>query len=334
MKKSLLFVCLILVVSFSFTANSFAKENGEKTGFIGKFLLGEANWNSVMESQMLEIIGNLPEIISVDLVGHTDETGPDRINIPLAKKRAEVVGEKIKNIKPKATVSTRGIIYNPGNGQDVNYRMVEVIISYNEKLPQSINEESLNPIKLSLDKMQNRQMKIAEKVDEINNTQSIKALEHAVLQFGQDLTNQSQTLNSKLSANQKSIEDIMNDYFGTVKKYLLLQSNNFFDRLQEESKLNIEESERINASIQKMLNSIGEVGKTQKLDAKIFGSQSKDIYSKMEDSKAKFSELSKEIKSLKDDNESMQEYLLYGFFVIVGLIVIQILFFLSSKNKK
>ena len=243
------------------------------------------------------------------------------------------MAEKTACIKPRATINTRGVIYKPEDGQNVNYRMVEVLISYENESLSDVNKESFLIINSSLVELQNSQKKIMEKIEKFNNTQSMKAFELVLLQFGQDLNNQTHSLKNGLSENQGVVEDVMNDYFKTIKEYLLLQSNHFFERLQEESKISIEESKRINDSMQEMIDSIGKVKNIQITDNNLSQKDRNILRERFEKSDKVILALQKEVGEWKKNSNSMLQYVIYTLIFIGIILIIQIFLLFYRKNK-
>lgn len=332
MKKRLFVACLLAIALFGFVSHSFAEENVQLSFFIGEFELNKVNWNDTMEAQLLEGLSGTPEDVFVEVVGRTDQSGTDEINIPLSQRRSDFIAEKIKKIKPDAEVESKGVIYSQKDGQNIDYKMVEVKISYQKESLLNPHEGSLTAINSHLSELQKFQREIVERFDKLNNTQSIKALEFSILQFGQSLSDQTRSLNSGLAENKNAVEDVMNEYFETIKKYLLLQGGHFFDKLQEESNASLEESKRINNSMKEMLDSLGKVEQIQISDTELLGKQGSSIYKALMDNNSKTTNLLNEIQTLKNGNDSVRGYILYGFFALGILFVIQI--FLLFYRKK
>ena len=332
MKKRLFVACLLAIALFGFVSHSFAEENVQLSFFIGEFELNKVNWNDTMEAQLLEGLSGTPEDVFVEVVGRTDQSGTDEINIPLSQRRSDFIAEKIKKIKPGAEVESKGVIYSQKDGQNIDYKMVEVKISYQKESLLNPHEGSLTAINSHLSELQKFQREIVERFDKLNNTQSIKALEFSILQFGQSLSDQTRSLNSGLAENKNAVEDVMNEYFETIKKYLLLQGGHFFDKLQEESNASLEESKRINNSMKEMLDSLGKVEQIQISDTELLGKQGSSIYKALMDNNSKTTNLLNEIQTLKNGNDSVRGYILYGFFALGILFVIQI--FLLFYRKK
>ena len=332
MKKTLAVICLMIVVLLCSTAHSFTEEKIEFSFFVGEFELNEINWNNTMESMLLKGLSNTPDNIIVKVIGRTDKSGTDEVNIPLAKKRADLIAEKTKKIKPDAFVESEGLIYNPKEGQNIDYKMVEVIISYKKKALTDNSKKSLHIINTSLRDLQNSQNMIVENISKFNNSQSIKALELALFQFNQNLSEQNKALNIALSENQSATENRIENIHATFKDFLLLQNEHLFEKLQEESRQSIVESSRINDSMRKMLDSIGKVEKIQISDAQLSQEESTILKKELEENDKAMLVIKNEIEKWKNETKSMQIYILWGL-AILGLVLLVEIFAIFNKKK-
>ncbi|MDA3839751.1 MAG: hypothetical protein PF572_01560 [Patescibacteria group bacterium] len=180
MKKRVLIAGLLFVVLFLFTGNLFAEELVKKSFFIGEFITGEANWNSSLESDLLGGLSDSPEIISAVVIGRTDHLGPGWINIPLAQKRADLVSGKMIKIKPGATIESRGIIYRPEDGQYVNYKMVEVIITYKKEAQPDNLKQPLEQIYSVLDKIKTTQDSLRDEVQKLDTSLALDKIQENI----------------------------------------------------------------------------------------------------------------------------------------------------------
>lgn len=117
---------LAMVCVFSFNAVANAEMTYMKSFFVGQFKLNLANWDADKESQLLNNLSALPEKKSFKVIGHTDDSGSESFNKVLARQRADLVAQKISKLLPENKISVYAEIYKPGDGQNIDYRMVEV----------------------------------------------------------------------------------------------------------------------------------------------------------------------------------------------------------------
>ena len=321
MRKNVFIFGLIFVFLFIVVSGSFAEVCLQKSFLIGEFALGEANWDNFKESQLLKAVEGLPDNASFEVTGYTDHFGAESINIPLAQKRADLVAERLIKLIPKAEVNTKGVIYKPSDEQDIDYRMVRLNVFFEK-------EEAFSKFEKTL-------FDINQKIEKLNNSQSIKALESSVLQFNDSLFELGQGIDKKLSENKIFVDNRIDSFEKMFKEFLLAEENALMERRQEEIKESLKETARINDSINEMRKSLFEIRETQDLDGKL----SQDG---LADFREIISENSKKISSLdaveKENriylNEKAKQWLIiFVSFQVLIIIITAFLLYYARKKK-
>jgi len=336
MKKSLSIICLLSIFLVTFVSNSFAEESLQASPLIGKFLLNKANWTPSMESQLLTALGGLPEDVRINVLGYTDDSGKDAFNQKLAQKRADLVANKARKIKPNAVVSSEGIIYNPGKEQKINYRMAKLMIYYEKEKLFANAEKAFGDINLSLVEIKNTQEEIDKKIVKFNNSQSFQALELSVIQLNDDLADQNQTIKNELAKNRLANEDNVVNLGLKFKEYLSSEEDKLFERFQKEALESLNEVKRTNDSMKQLLDSIKRVQKIQISGNKLSqedNTELSEILIKVNERILVLEKLSKENSLFLDKKAKtwVTIFVLFQFLILFGTVIL--LLYTNKKRK-